>query len=714
MRLTFVKLLEPELDRKGLSKEKAYNWFNKNVFTVDQFAEEQGYSDEIMNIFYTEIADLHVRAEEIDERIRNYATINKEYASKFKALRDFWYKKTVDGMLKYCIESENIYECEIFNDKVYRLAWFHYVICQVLNMSFLKWTRNQKGDNMILSIPPQHPLAHSTPILSPNKGWITHGELEVGDQVYGIDGNCHEVLSLTPEVDCEYEVVTSKGDVIKCSGEHIWRVYPKSSNKAWDMTTLEVKDYIDNASKYMYLQLPDYATHKSVNNKAKLEISPYLLGLWLGGYTKSKAYVKLPADKYNPHDELITSHQFKYAYKIPKQPNSRRVEYHWFKESLESLNLINNKHIPDSYATASKKARIELLAGILDSKASLKRKGTEIFFQSRNHKFIKDVSKLLFGLNIRHNLGEEMNHTYNEKMSYIRFVMSSTAERFPCRVFQPPKLKRFVNRTASIKEVRLAKQSEKGRCIVVSSPDSMYLVGERFTPTHNCKSTLTSGALPALMLGNKPHVRGLISGYNEKFAAQLLQKDFMNVVDTKGYTKLFGKIFNANLSLEDKEALRNNGNKPPIDSKDFKGTLHNGGVFAGGLGQLTGKPAKFMIVDDPIPNAAVARSKVEVAKVVEEFDSSASSRMRGNTFMCITQCVTGDTEVSMSDGSSKWLKDLKVGDTIVTHNMETQKPEPKKVLNWCSQGFDEVYEITTKTGKKIKANAKHPFLVQTV
>ena len=305
-RLTFFHVILPLLEEDNLDVEKAKRWFDANPFTLDVYGEK--YDDETINYFYEKIVNLNENSSLVDSRIKSILPKDKELALKLKDLRDFWFKKTVDGMVKYCIESEEVWICQLKGDKVYRLSWFHYIICQVLNMSFYRWLRNESGETLTLSVPPQH-----------------------------------------------------------------------------------------------------------------------------------------------------------------------------------------------------------------------------------------------------------------------------------------------------------------------------------------LKSTLVSGAIPALMLGNRPNARVIIGGYNETFAKQLLQKDMMNLVDTKGYTKLFGKVFNANLSIQDKQKLRDNGNKLPIDTADFKGTLHNGGVFAGGLGQLTGKPAQFLIIDDPIPSAAVARSATEVAKVVNEFDSSASSRMRDKTFMAIAQ-----------------------------------------------------------------------------
>ena len=75
-------------------------------------------------------------------------------------------------------------------------------------------------------------------------------------------------------------------------------------------------------------------------------------------------------------------------------------------------------------------------------------------------------------------------------------------------------------------------------------------------------------------------------------------------------------------------------------------------------------------------------------------------------------CLTGDTEVLMSDRSTiKKIKDMKDGDRVTTVNPETLADEPSDIHSFFSKMPDKLFEITTISGRKIKATANHPFLV---
>jgi len=75
-------------------------------------------------------------------------------------------------------------------------------------------------------------------------------------------------------------------------------------------------------------------------------------------------------------------------------------------------------------------------------------------------------------------------------------------------------------------------------------------------------------------------------------------------------------------------------------------------------------------------------------------------------------CLTGDTEVLMSDGfTKKQIKNMMDGDYVNTVNPNTLIDEPSDIHSFFSKMPDKLFEITTDCGKKIKATANHPFLI---
>jgi len=88
----------------------------------------------------------------------------------------------------------------------------------------------------------------------------------------------------------------------------------------------------------------------------------------------------------------------------------------------------------------------------------------------------------------------------------------------------------------------------------------------------------------------------------------------------------------------------------------------------------------------------------------------APRKLHNTTFGFL--CLTGDTEVLMSDCLTiKKIKDMKDGDRVNTVNIETLMDEPSDIHSFFCKMPDKLFEITTISGRKIKATANHPFLV---
>ena len=85
-------------------------------------------------------------------------------------------------------------------------------------------------------------------------------------------------------------------------------------------------------------------------------------------------------------------------------------------------------------------------------------------------------------------------------------------------------------------------------------------------------------------------------------------------------------------------------------------------------------------------------------------------KLHGTTFGFL--CLTGDTEVLMSDGVTiKQMKDMKDGDRVLTVHPEILIDEPSDIHSFFGKMPDKLFEITTISGRKIKATANHPFLI---
>ena len=76
-------------------------------------------------------------------------------------------------------------------------------------------------------------------------------------------------------------------------------------------------------------------------------------------------------------------------------------------------------------------------------------------------------------------------------------------------------------------------------------------------------------------------------------------------------------------------------------------------------------------------------------------------------------CVTGDTDVLLSNRiDTKKIKDICNGTWVNTVNRETLLDEPSDIFNYFSKMPDKLFEITTISGRTIKATEDHPFLTK--
>lgn len=137
-----------------------------------------------------------------------------------------------------------------------------------------------------------------------------------------------------------------------------------------------------------------------------------------------------------------------------------------------------------------------------------------------------------------------------------------------------------------------------------------------------------------------------------------------------------------------------------------------GGAYAAGVrGTLTSKGANILIVDDPFKDWETAQSPAMRMKAWDWYRSTARTRLAPGGGVLVIQCMTGDTPVLLPDGTETRLDMLRPGDAVATH--DNGELSASRVVNWKSCGRDFIYAITMTSGRVVRANGRHPFLVST-
>jgi len=215
-------------------------------------------------------------------------------------------------------------------------------------------------------------------------------------------------------------------------------------------------------------------------------------------------------------------------------------------------------------------------------------------------------------------------------------------------------------------------------------------------PPRHTKSEFASFLLPAWFLGRFPDKKIIQTSHTAELAVGFGRK-VRNLVDSDAYAKVFPNVA---LRHDSKAAGRWSTNK-------------SGEYFAIGIGgAVTGKGADLLIIDDPHSEqeAALAEMNPEIYdKTYEWFTSGPRQRLQPGGAIVIVMCMAGDTPVLMANGDEKLLKDIRPGDVVAT--FDKGKLSTSKVNNWQSSGVDSIYKIQTQSGKILRANERHPFLV---
>lgn len=216
-------------------------------------------------------------------------------------------------------------------------------------------------------------------------------------------------------------------------------------------------------------------------------------------------------------------------------------------------------------------------------------------------------------------------------------------------------------------------------------------------PPRHTKSEFGSFMLPAWFMGKFPDKKVIQSSNTAELAVGFGRK-VKNIIETEDFQSVFP---GTKLSADSKAAGR-------------WSTSSRGEYFAIGVGgTVTGKGADLLIIDDPHSEqeAKLAESNPAIYdSVYEWYTSGPRQRLQPGGAIVLIMCMTGDTDVLMQDGTQKKLRDISKGDFVATY--EGSKASVSRVNNIRSSGVDNVFTIKTRSGRLIRANEEHPFLVE--
>lgn len=383
-------------------------------------------------------------------------------------------------------------------------------------------------------------LGLDTPVPTPT-GWKRHGDLQVGDEVFALDGSPTKILGTSgvKNIPC-YRVTFSDGSSFIADEDHNWllerKSYKRVGNGRIGMApgVFQTKDLasLELTKTEPALKLPD---HQPVQYPERdLPIDPYVLGVWLGDGATASGRVTSADD-----EVWFSLNAAGYGLSDPDKSGITRTVY-GLRVKLRDLGVLGDKHIPAVYMHGSVEQRRALLQGLLDTDGSIGDRWGQASFCSTLSGLAYQVSELLWSLGVQNGVCTMQNKFGPYWIVYFSarpedklFRLTRKAERATTG-----KWKRARRTLVSVEPV----DSVPTSCIMVDHPSHCYLVGHNFVPTHN--TALITQSMTLWDLSDNPDLRFAIITYKiDTIGASFLYQIKSECENNELLKKLFPDTF---------------------------------------------------------------------------------------------------------------------------------------------------------------------------
>ena len=270
-------------------------------------------------------------------------------------------------------------------------------------------------------------------------------DLKIGDLLMGVDSKPRKIVQLHRGFDDNmFRIDQSKGDSYTVNSKHICTMIEigkrgksleEHEKRIVDVDIPTLLSYSDN---FLSERIRGFKVAWEAPEK-KVLIEPYFLGYWLGDGNSNN-------QKITTEDVEIVKYLEEYAERLGMTTsrkglltNIRRKVISCKTKNklnlfLKAYNLIYNKHIPSVYIHNSRKVRLELLAGLLDSDGDLWCNGYH--FGNINKQLVEDVKNLADSLGFRTNMsgGKKYHKQLKRMYEWWGVSISGKIDEIPVKI----------------------------------------------------------------------------------------------------------------------------------------------------------------------------------------------------------------------------------------------------------------------------------------
>ena len=347
------------------------------------------------------------------------------------------------------------------------------------------------------------------------QGWRTVGDIQVGDQLLGANGQPTTVLAVYPQEGPQqvYEVEFSDGRIVECCKDHLWKWMPTpSSRRAWRVTTTtDMQSHLQTNRKPG--EDPKVPLCSPIVYRGKqLPVDPYVLGALLGnGCLKEQALTISSGNEFVPAKvasilggTLHKCHAHNFSYNIWLPERERTAKGYW-KKRFATVDVLTGcceplvgagsgtKYIPEPYLLSSADDRLRLMQGLLDTDGSVDDKG-RVSYSTTSRKLAYGLAELAYSLGMLARVTKQPRTKYRSGEEFGVYFRCRP-EFKPQLVTLPEKLARVAqgqargnrhekNEVMRVVDVRATSRYEEMTCFKVDASDSLFLC-DNYVVTHN-------------------------------------------------------------------------------------------------------------------------------------------------------------------------------------------------------------------------------------
>ncbi len=412
--------------------------------------------------------------------------------------------KLTDDEIKKLIRSKSKGNLIVGKDEIEEQCILRKIRTNIPTLDYLGGGGITEGRWTTLGGNPSACLGRDVPVLMFDGSLKMSQDIIIDDILMGDDSTPRRVIKLFTGIDKMYQIDQSYGESYIVNSQHLITVCNTEKDSDQIPFDINVEEYILKNETFKYRNR-GIKTNIEYDHKYTL-VDPYIVGLWLGdGHSKGSRisssildtkvidYVKLFAKNNNLKISI---------YKDKRNENGININIsgvvnrkNSFLDALKSLDLLNNKHIPEIYAINSRTNRLKLLAGLIDSNGDYSFSHKSFNFTNKNKLLVDQTINLCRSLGYKTNL---FKRTINKEEYFVISINGNNLDEIPVlldRKKAEPKSARK-NWLFSALDINPIGEGEYFGFEVVGT-NNRFVLGD-YTITHNCKTTTSFKIIPAI------------------------------------------------------------------------------------------------------------------------------------------------------------------------------------------------------------------------